>query len=140
MEIFKEILGGLEEKMSAVLIQGEGTQLMLEVFAQRVDERLDRIEARLDRIEERVDRVEVRLDQIEVRLDRIEERFDEIEVRFDRLEHRVDKNESSLEILTNLSRKIVIQLSDIKAELIKINAATRYNQYHEDQKKFNIGR
>lgn len=92
-------LASLEENVLLLLKLGESTRAMLE-----------KMDARLDRIE-------VRLDQLEVRLDRIEERFDGIEVRFYRLEQRVDKNESSLDTLTNLSREIMIQLSDIKAEI-----------------------
>lgn len=64
-----------------------------------------------------------------------DENFIKIEARLSKIEARL--NSLSTETSTNFT-EVGDQLGGIKAEIVKIGAATRYEQFHEDQKKFDI--
>lgn len=64
-----------------------------------------------------------------------DENFIKIEARLTRIETRL--NSLSTETSTNFT-EVGDQLGGIKAEIVKIGAATRYEQHHADQKEFNI--
>ena len=64
-----------------------------------------------------------------------DENFLKIENRLSKIEARL--NSLSAETSTNFT-EVGDQLGGIKAEIVKIGAATRYEQFHEDQKKFDI--
>ena len=64
-----------------------------------------------------------------------DENFIKIENRLSNIETRL--NSLSAETSTNFT-DVGDQLGGIKAEIMKIGAATRYEQHQEDQKKFNI--
>ncbi|ALL07341.1 hypothetical protein AQ505_18720 [Pedobacter sp. PACM 27299] len=163
MEAINEMLVGLEENVLRILDHGEITRTMLGGIARRADEnffkiderfdnvekrfikineQLDKMDERFDRIDERLDKMEGRLDKMDGRLDKMDGRLDKMDERFDRMDERFNKIETKLNVLTNETSnsfiEVFAQLGGINAEIIKIGAATRYQQYHEDQMKFNI--
>jgi chromosome segregation ATPase len=144
----------LEESLALLLNQNERTIAMLDGIATKADEnfikiecrlnkiedRLSKNEGRLSTIEDRLSKTEGRLSKIEDRLSKNEGRLNKIEGQLSKIEDRLSKNEARLHSLsaetsTNFT-KVVEQLSGIKSEIVKIGAATRYEQFHEDQKKF----
>jgi len=156
MEAIDEILVRLEESVLRILDHGEITRTMLGGIARRadenffkIDERFDNVEKRfikiderLDKMDERFDRIDERLDKMDGRLDKMDERFDRMDERFNKIDERFNKIETKLNVLTNETSnsfiEVFAQLGGINSEIIKIGAATRYQQYHEDQMKFNI--
>lgn len=87
-------------------------------------------------------KVDENFNKIEVRLGKIEDRLDRIEDRMDRMEDRMDKIENKLNVLTDETstnfKEVGNRLVSIEAEIAKIGAATRYEQHHEDQKRFSV--
>ena len=136
----------LEESVALLLSQNERTNAMLDGIATKADENFIKIEGRLGKIEGRLGNVEGRLGNVESRLGNVEGRLGNVEGRLGKVEARL--NSLSAETSTNFTEvgdqlggiKVEIgdQLGSIKAELVKIGAATRYEQFHEDQKKFDI--
>ena len=136
----------LEESIALLLSQNELTKAMLDGIATKADENFIKIEGRLGKIEGRLGNVEGRLGNVEGRLGNVEGRLGHVEGRLGNIEARL--NSLSAETSTNfteiddqlggIKEEIGDQLGSIKAELVKIGAATRYEQFHEDQKKFDV--
>lgn len=149
MEAINEILVRLEENVLRILDHGEITRTMLGGIARRadenffkIDERFDNVEKRFIKIDERLDKMDERFDRMDERLDKMDGRLDKMDERFNKIDERFNKIETKLNVLTNETSnsfiEVFAQLGGINAEIIKIGAATRYQQYHEDQMKFNI--
>ncbi|NQX38667.1 hypothetical protein SAMN05421820_101698 [Pedobacter steynii] len=122
----------LEESVALLLSQNELTKAMLDGIATKADENFIKIEGRLGRIEGRLGNVESRLGNVESRLGNVEARLNSLSA---------ETSTNFTEVgdqLGGIKVEIEDQLGGIKAELIKIGAATRYEQFHEDQKKFDI--
>ncbi|WP_316842007.1 hypothetical protein [Pedobacter gandavensis] len=100
---------------------------------------MEAVNERLARLEEKVSRILDHGDATRAMLDGIAMKADE---NFIKIDERFNKIESKLNVLTNETSTNFTEVGDelggIKAEIIKIGAATRYEQYHKDQKRFNI--
>jgi len=115
----------LEESVALLLSQNERTKAMLDAIATKADENFIKIEGRLGKIEGRLGNVEGRLEKVETKLNSLSA---ETSTNFTEVGDQ----------LGDIKVEIDDQLGSIKAELVKIGAATRYEQFHEDQKKFDI--
>ena len=129
----------LEESIALLLSQNELTKAMLDGIATKADENFIKIEGRLGKIEGRLGNVEGRLGNVEGRLGHVEGRLGNIEARLNSLSAETSTNFTEIDDqLGGIKEEIGDQLGSIKAELVKIGAATRYEQFHEDQKKFDV--
>jgi len=93
---------------------------------------MEELKARLAKLEAAISLTVAMLDGIATKAD---ENFIKIEDRLGKIENRLNvlTNETS----SNFS-EVGDQLGGIKAEIVKIGTATRYEQHNEDQKRFNI--
>lgn len=100
---------------------------------------MEELRERLTKLEEAVSRLLSHNESTTAMLDGIATKADE---NFIKIEDRLGKIENRLNVLTNETsnnfNEVGDQLGGIKAEIVKIGAATRYEQHHQDQKRFNI--
>jgi chromosome segregation ATPase len=133
----------LEESVALLLSQNERTKAMLDGIATKADENFIKIESRLGKIEGRLGNVEGRLGNVEGRLGKVEARLNSLSAETSTNFTEVGDQLGGIKVeiddqLGGIKAEIGDQLGSIKAELVKIGAATRYEQFHEDQKKFDI--
>lgn len=80
--------------------------------------------------------------KVDENFSKIEVRLGKIEDRMDRMEDRMDKIENKLNVLTDETstnfKEVGNRLGSIEVEIVKIGTATRYEQHHEDQKRFSV--
>lgn len=132
MEGINERLARLEGNVLLLLQHGAGTRAMINGIATKADENFIKIEERFNKMDSNLITVESKLSKVESKLSKVESKLN------------VLANETSNRFndfgdqLCVFKENVDDQLGSIKAELIKISTATRYEQYHIDQKKFNI--
>lgn len=132
----------------------------LEENSSRFDGNMSKMEGRMSNMEGKISQIEGRMARMEESISRIEENMSRLinyslstramlegvavkaDENFRKIDERLNKIEGRLNVLTNETSnnfsEVGDQLGGIKAEITKISAATRYEQYHEDQKKFNL--
>jgi hypothetical protein len=119
----------LEESVALLLSQNERTKAMLDGIATKADENFIKIEGRLGNVEGRLGNVEARLNSLSA----------ETSTNFTEVDDQLGGIKAEMgDQLGGIKAELGDQLGGIKAELVKIGAATRYAQFHEDQKKFDI--
>jgi len=101
-------------------------------YMENLNEKLTKLEEAVSLLLSQNDSTKAMLYGIATKAD---ENFIKIENRLSNIETRL--NSLSAETSTNFT-DVGDQLGGIKAEIVKIGPATRYEQHHEDQKKFNI--
>lgn len=100
-----------------------------------INERLTGVELRLTRLEDSLQRV---LNHVAGIYEMLEALGRRIEERFIKIERWQVNTDLRLDGLDKSVKGVQDQLIIIQTEIIKIGTATRYEQYHIDQKKFDL--
>lgn len=139
MEGINERLARLEGNVSLLLQHGAGTRAMINGIATKADENFIKIEERFNKMDSNLITVESKLSKVESKLSKVGSKLSKVESKLNVLANETSNRFNDFgDQLCVFKEDVDDQLGSIKAELIKISTATRYEQYHIDQKKFNI--